>query len=194
MFQRFSPYFPLRSPPPQVWDIPSHNVIEVLDTSEDDILNLAAGLDEKGVEITFKELSVSGDLEQTAIFPTASNIGKPFLMIGHLFRRLHKRAFKVESPRVPEVEDFTYIVIGWFPKAEDSPREQLIWLEKKTDVLETLQRSIATLRGWNNVISLKSLRAFSLYKVSPVLLPHHTKAHCLKVRLQDSLSYPAPSL
>jgi hypothetical protein len=103
-------------------------------------------------------------------------VTKPFRELGGYFQIIYRKLMDVDHGRVPEPPaEFTYIVIGYFPKDLDTPEERLIWLQEGTDILESLHKSISRLRGWNNLISLKSLRYFSLYKVSSYSHSKHSR-------------------
>lgn len=59
-----------------------------------------------------------------------------------------------------------YIIIGWFLRGSMNLREKLLRLNDETDLFKQMRKGIRSVRGWRGILSLKSLKSFSLYRVS----------------------------
>jgi hypothetical protein len=58
-----------------------------------------------------------------------------------------------------------YIVIGWFLRSASDPKERIMQFDDPEDLFKMLRHGESDVREWRRFLSLKSLRAFGLYKV-----------------------------
>jgi len=57
-----------------------------------------------------------------------------------------------------------YIVIGWFSRSANDPKERILQFETPEQLFKALRHGESDLRGWRRFLSLKALRGFGLYK------------------------------
>jgi hypothetical protein len=58
-----------------------------------------------------------------------------------------------------------YIVIGWFRRSTNDPKELILQFEKSEQLFSVLRSGERDVRGWRDYCSMKSLQGFGLYQV-----------------------------
>ena len=66
----------------------------------------------------------------------------------------------------PYEQNIPFLVVGWFPGKLQEPIEICVQVEDVTCFLSELHEAIQKSRGWRYYLSLKTVDAFGLYKVS----------------------------